>query len=451
MSEIVNIDRLIDEGRWTSFQTMTVGLCALVTILDGFDTQAIAYVAPVLAKSWGLGPSAFGPVFSAGLVGMMVGALGLGPVADRFGRKLAIIVSVALMGVFSLATMAATSVESLIVLRFLTGLGLGGAMPNVIALSAEYTPARWRSTAVGIMFCGFPFGAVLGGLLAAQIIPAYGWEAIFLIGGVAPLLLILLLVPLLPESVRFLAARRGSEEKVGLLIRRAVPDKSFPTTTRFATTQQTVGADRAVARAELFGADRISATLMLWTAFFMNLLMYYFLINWLPLTLQQAGIALSQAILFTALLNAGGIVGTVVLARVIDRSGSFKILWAVLLAAAVAIAAVGYLGSQGGIALAAVVFVAGFCVNGAQNNMNALAAGLYSTPVRATGVGMALGIGRIGSILGPVVGGVLLAAQMPLETLFTIGAIPALFAAAAMWGLTRWRQRGTAAISEPVH
>lgn len=450
-AKIVNVDRLIDEGRWTSFQTLTVGLCAAVVVLDGFDTQAIAYVAPVLAKGWGLTPAAFGPVFAAGLVGMMVGALSLGPLADRRGRKLAILVSVALMGLFSLATMFATSIEALLALRFLTGLGLGGAMPNVIALSAEYTPARWRSTAVGVMFCGFPFGAVLGGLLAAQIIPLYGWESVFLIGGIAPLLLLFVLVPMLPESVRFLVARQAAGNAVERLVKKAAPDARLPENARFQTAQKAEGGNRAAAHAELFGAGRLSGTLMLWVAFFMNLLMYYFLINWLPLTLQQAGIDLSKAILFTALLNAGGIVGTVVLARIIDRLASFRILWLVLLAATGAIAAVGYASQQGGLLLGVAIFIAGFCVNGAQNNMNALAAGLYSTPSRATGVGFALGFGRIGSVLGPVVGGALLAAQMPLQTLFVIGALPALIAALALWGLTRRPQPGGATRPEPVH
>lgn len=450
-AKIVNVDRLIDEGRWTPFQTLTVGLCAAVVVLDGFDTQAIAYVAPVLAKGWGLTPAAFGPVFAAGLVGMMVGALSLGPLADRRGRKLAILVSVALMGLFSLATMFATSIEALLALRFLTGLGLGGAMPNVIALSAEYTPARWRSTAVGVMFCGFPFGAVLGGLLAAQIIPLYGWESVFLIGGIAPLLLLFVLVPMLPESVRFLVARQAAGNAVERLVKKAAPDARLPENARFQTAQKAEGGNRAAAHAELFGAGRLSGTLMLWVAFFMNLLMYYFLINWLPLTLQQAGIDLSKAILFTALLNAGGIVGTVVLARIIDRLASFRILWLVLLAATGAIAAVGYASQQGGLLLGVAIFIAGFCVNGAQNNMNALAAGLYSTPSRATGVGFALGFGRIGSVLGPVVGGALLAAQMPLQTLFVIGALPALIAALALWGLTRRPQSGGATRPEPVH
>jgi MFS transporter, AAHS family, 4-hydroxybenzoate transporter len=450
-TQYTNVDRLIDEGRWSSFQTLTVGLCAAVVVLDGFDTQAIAYVAPVLAKSWGLTPSAFGPVFAAGLVGMMVGALALGPVADRRGRKLAVLVSVGLMGLFSLATMFAPSIEALLALRFLTGLGLGGAMPNVIALSAEYTPARWRSTAVGVMFCGFPFGAVLGGLLAAHIIPRYGWESVFLVGGIAPVLLLLVLVPLLPESVRFLVTRGRSDKAVARLMAKAVPDANLSAHTRFETAKKAESGNSSAVRAELFGPGKTTLTVLLWVAFFMNLLMYYFLINWLPLTLQTAGIDLSNAILFTALLNAGGIVGTIVLARIIDHQASFRILWLVLLTAAAAIMTVGYVSAIGGVPLGIAIFLAGFCVNGAQNNMNALAAGLYSTSVRATGVGFALGFGRIGSILGPVVGGFLLNAHMPLQPLYAIGAIPALIAAAAIWILTRRYQANGSVHAELAH
>lgn len=442
----VNVDRLIDEGKWAPFHTLTVGLCAAVVVLDGFDTQAIAYVAPVLTKMWNLSPAAFAPIFAAHVLGMMVGALAFGLIADRRGRRIAILASVAMMGVFSLATMYAVTAEQMMILRFLTGLGLGGAMPNVIALSSEYTPARWRSTAVGVMFCGFPFGAILGGILSAQIIPLYGWESVFLTGGVAPLLLLLVLIPLLPESVRFLVSRRGTEKIISRLLSKAVPDTNLPEQALFARTERAEGT-RAAAQAELFGPGRISGTLMLWVAFFMNLLMYSFLLNWLPLTLQEAGIELSNAILFTVLLNVGGIAGTIILARVIDRNQSFGILRFVMLGAAVAIAMVGYVGPQGGLPLGAAIFVAGFCINGAQNNLNALAAGFYTTPARATGVGFALGIGRIGSILGPIIGGLLLAAKISLPALFIIGALPALVAAMAIWGLASKHQANNVAQS----
>jgi AAHS family 4-hydroxybenzoate transporter-like MFS transporter len=415
---------------------VTVSLCAAVTLIDGFDTQAIAYVAPVLAKGWGYGAPAFGPVFASGLLGMMVGALGLGPVADRFGRRASIIISVGLMGIFALSTMAASDLQSLIVLRFLTGIGLGGAMPNAISLTAEYTPLRWRSTAVGVMFCGFPLGAVVGGLLAAKLIPAFGWTSIFLIGGLAPLVLVLVLLIWLPESVRHIAAHGGSSETIETLMRRANPDIQLAEHSAIRIDDVPTAAVSEKPISALFGNHRLAATLLLWVIFFMNLLMYYFLINWLPLVLQRAGLPLDQAILFTALLNAGGIIGTIILARVIDKSGSSRILTFALAGAAVMVSAVGYLGAQGGGWLAFAVFFAGFCVNGAQNNLNALAASLYPTSARATGVGFALGMGRVGSIVGPIVGGILLAADMELTQLFMIGAVPALVAAVAVWALT---------------
>lgn len=445
-NQTANIDTLIDRGRWTAFHTLTVSLCAAVTVIDGFDTQAIAFVAPVLIKEWSQSAAAFGPVFSAGLIGMMLGALALGPVADRWGRKIAIVASVALIGAFSIATAYATSVEQLLALRFLTGLGLGGAMPNVIALCAEYTPARWRSTAVGIMFCGFPLGAVAGGLVGAQIIPAFGWQSTFVLGGILPLLLFLVLLFALPESVRFLASRPGREAAVIQLMARVVPDENPSPGMRFMTAQ-VPNDDLSSARAEIFAPGRIASTLMLWTAFFMNLLIFYFLVNWLPLILQQAGIDLSRAILFVALLNAFGIVGTIVLARTIDRVSSFRILVPALVAGALAIFAMGFVGSQGNVALFVSISVAGFCIVGVQNNLNALAAGLYTTQARSTGVGFALAAGRVGSIIGPIVGGLLLAAQMSLTTLFFVGGLPAFIAALALWGLIGKEQAAKAVAS----
>jgi AAHS family 4-hydroxybenzoate transporter-like MFS transporter len=388
----------IDGAPFSRSQKRIVLLCALVAMLDGFDTQAIAFVAPVVAAAWGLPVSAFGAVFGAGLAGLMVGALAFGPAADRYGRRRVIIATTALFGSLTLLTALAQSLPMLLVLRFLTGLGLGGAMPNIIALTAECAPARLRATTVSIMFCGFPLGAVLGGMLAAKMIPAFGWESTFWLGGALPLLLLPALIAWLPESKRFLAERDGGKVTV----------------------------------AKLFGAGRTSVTLLLWLVFFMNLLLLYFLVNWLPSLLRQAGVPLDKAILSTALLNLGGIVGAITFARLIDGAGAYRVLPAAYSAAALATVAIGHATNAGFATLMALVFVAGFCVIGAQISINALAANLYATEVRATGVGWALGIGRAGSIVGPVVGGFLVATGLALGPLFTIAAAPAAVAALAV-------------------
>lgn len=203
----LDVATAIDRAPFSNAQRRIVFLCGLIAMLDGFDTQAIAFVAPVIASKWGLPVSAFGAVFGAGLAGLMLGALVFGPAADRYGRRRVTIATTALFGAFTLMTAWSDSLTTLLVLRFLTGLGLGGAMPNIIALTAEYSPARSRATMVSLMFCGFPLGAVLGGFLAARMIPALGWESTFLLGGALPLVLLPVLVAWLPESIRLLAAR----------------------------------------------------------------------------------------------------------------------------------------------------------------------------------------------------------------------------------------------------
>jgi MFS transporter, AAHS family, 4-hydroxybenzoate transporter len=427
----IEVDSIIDNGKWTSFQTATVLICGVVTLVDGFDAQSIGFVAPVLAKEWGATPASFGPVFSASLVGMMTGALSLGPVADRFGRKLAAILAVAFMGVFTLATMTCTSIESLLVIRFLTGVGLGGALPNCVALSGEYAPARWRATAIGAMFCGFPLGAMLGGLLAARIIPAFGWKSVFLVGGIIPLILIPVLAILLPESIRYLVARRKQPARILTLLRKIEPSVQATESSNFTIRETTSG---GVAISELFSHGRLLGTLLLWVSFFANLLLYYFLINWLPLLLQQAGLSLSNAILLTALLNFGGILGTIVFARSLDRTGNSRILVWAFVGCTVFTIVLGYAGANIPVLIGA-VFIVGFCANGALNNLSAVAANLYPTNIRATGIGWGLGFGRVGSIAGPMIGSWLLLAKVDLAHLFSIIALPSLFAALAMFVL----------------
>lgn len=427
----IEVDSIIDNGKWTSFQTATVLICGVVTLVDGFDAQSIGFVAPVLAKEWGATPAAFGPVFSASLVGMMTGALSLGPVADRFGRKLAAILAVAFMGVFTLATMTCTSIESLLVIRFLTGVGLGGALPNCVALSGEYAPARWRATAIGAMFCGFPLGAMLGGLLAARIIPAFGWKSVFLVGGIIPLILIPVLAILLPESIRYLVARRKQPARILTLLRKIEPNVQATESSNFTIRETT---SDGVAISELFSHGRLLGTLLLWVSFFANLLLYYFLINWPPLLLQQAGLSLSNAILLTALLNFGGILGTIVFARSLDRTGNSRILVWAFVGCTVFTIVLGYAGANIPV-LIGTVFIVGFCANGALNNLSAVAANLYPTNIRATGIGWGLGFGRVGSIAGPMIGSWLLLAKVELAHLFSIIALPSLFAAVAMFVL----------------
>jgi MFS transporter, AAHS family, 4-hydroxybenzoate transporter len=429
----IDIVEFIDRQPIGGFQIKLLLMCAAVLFLDGFDTQAIGYVAPALAKEWGLTTrGALGPVFSAGLFGLMIGALVFGPLADRVGRKKIIIFSTVAFGLGALATVLAHDITTLLVIRFLTGLGLGGAMPNTVAMTSEYSPHRRRATMVMIMFCGFSIGAALGGLLAADLIPRYGWRSVFLVGGIAPLIMAPILLWRLPESVRFLVASGHPSGRVAELLKLISPSTVFAPGAQFLVQESRLD---GVPVLHLFREHRTAVTLLLWVVFFMSLLDIYFLANWLPTVLNDLGASVSTAVLIGSMLQVGGVVGTFALGSVIDRF-SFKALALVYLGAVFAVGAIGQLG-HAAIPVSMAIFAAGFCVVGGQIAANALTAGYYPTSVRATGVGWALGIGRVGSIIGPLVAGILIDRKWSTGALFMAAAAAAACAALASLLLSR--------------
>jgi MFS transporter, AAHS family, 4-hydroxybenzoate transporter len=426
----VDVVAFIDAQPVGAFQVRLLLACATVLLLDGFDTTAIGYVAPVLAKEWNLGRGALGPVFSAGLFGLMIGALLLGPLADRIGRKKIIVLSTLAFGLGSLTTAFVDDVPTLLAVRFVTGLGLGGAMPNTIALTSEFAPQRRRATMVMVMFVGFSIGAAAGGFFAAALIPQFGWRSVFVAGGVAPLLLAPMLAWRLPESVRFLALSGGADARVAELLARVNAKAAFAASTRFAVGEPAL---KGMPVRHLFTGGRAFATLLLWVVFFMSLLDLYFLSNWLPTVLNDLGASVAAAAVISAMLQIGGVVGTFVLGSIIDRF-SFRALALVYFIGVFAVGAIGQLGHSATL-VAIAIFVAGFCIVGGQIAANALAAGFYPTSVRSTGVGWALGIGRVGSIVGPSVGGVLLSLKWSAGEVFVTAATAAFCAALAAFAL----------------
>jgi AAHS family 4-hydroxybenzoate transporter-like MFS transporter len=426
MQTRVNVRACIDERPFGRYQLLVTGLCALIVFLDGFDTQAIGYVAPAIIKEFGVSRAALSPVFSASLIGLMLGALIGGPVSDRFGRRPVLLGGMVFFGIMSLLTVMAGSIESLLVLRLLTGLGLGCVMPNAIALTSEYAPARVRSTAVMVMFCGFSLGAALGGLAAAVLIKDFGWQSVFVAGGVLPLVAAGAVWLWLPESVRFLVLNGGDKHRIAAIMQKIDP--------AFAGKGVLFQADEHKETKfpvkQLFADKRALLTGLLWVVFFMSLMDLYFLSNWLPTVINDAGIPVGSAALITAMLQVGGTVGTLVLGRVFDKVSPFLALSVIYFLAAAFIVAIGVAGTSVG-ALVATIFGAGFCVIGGQIGANALAAKSYPTSIRATGVGWSLGIGRIGSVLGPVIGGMLLSMHWDMRQLFLVGAIPVFVAGIA--------------------
>ncbi|MBR0687479.1 MFS transporter [Bradyrhizobium manausense] len=432
-ANIVDVTEVIEEARFGRLQLLILVLCAWIALLDGFDTQAIAYVAPVIAEQWGIAMAGFGPIFGAGLAGLAVGAFVLSPAADRFGRKSVILLSVLLFGIFALVTARATTLNELLVFRFLTGLGLGGAMPNIVALTSEYAPKRMRALLIAIMFCGFPLGSTIGGLISAPLIGAFGWQAVFVVGGVLPLLTLIVLFVWLPESIRYLLTRDVADQRIAKLLARLDPGISATAPTRYVAHGSQASGFPVT---KLLAGGRASMTVLLWIAFFMNLLVMYFLVNWMPSLLKASGLPLNIAILSTAVLNAGGVVGAIVLGRFVDRLDPYLVLGGAYSASALFIAGIAF-GSANVWTLMISTFLAGFGVVGAQIGMNALAAGLYPTEIRSTGVGWALGVGRIGSIIGPVAGGVLLGFGWTAQSVVLTAAAPALLAGLAVIALRR--------------
>lgn len=428
----VNVPEIIDEQKVGAFQIRILILCALAAMLDGFAAQMIGYIAPSLAHDMHLAPGVLSRVFAVSLIGLMLGALFFGPIADRFGRRQVIVTCTFLFGLFTLATAFAHSVNSLIALRFLAGLGFGGVMPNTIALTAEYSPQRRRGTMITIMFCGFPIGATIVGFAAVPILPAYGWRGVFVLAGVMPLLLVPVLALLLPESIRHLVIHGKENSRIRDLLARVNPALVFPSDSNFVVHEERAAGLPVL---HLFRQGRALATILIWIAFFVSLLDIYLLSSWLPTVFHNAGITLSLAVVATAVFQGGGVVASLILGIFIDRFGAFRTVAIIYFLGAVSVALLGHSHSIGFILLAA--FFAGAGIVGGQTGTNVLAAMLYPTYIRSTGVGWGLGIGRIGSILGPIFGGIMLSMHLPLTTIFLVAAVSAFIGGAAIYLMGR--------------
>ena len=359
---------------------------------------------------------------------MTIGAMALPPVSDRLGRRRMIIVSVIVFGIFSLATIWVHSLPMLAVARLLTGLGVGAAVPCMIPLLAEYSPARLSSRIITIVSCSWPLGAVLGGAISAYMLPIFGWRSIFILGGILPLALALGLGLFLPESIRFLVARHEDSKRIIRILRRMWPEIAFPEQGVFVRAESP--SDGAPLN-HLFAGRRGAMTLLLWASFFMNFLVIFFIFNWMPPLLQQASLPMHRAIVAAIMFNLGGIAGCLSLGILMARFGQFVVVATAYACGAASVMAIGLSGLSAAI-LPSAVFIAGFCLVGGQACGNVFAANLYPLAIRATAVGWAYGVGRIGSIVGPVVGGIMFKFGWKMNALFTIAAIPLLCAAAAI-------------------
>lgn len=423
MTTKFDISDFIDQRPLGSYQFRILATCFIIMLLDGFDMQVIGLALPALARDWGLSPKDFGLALTAGPVGMVIGAAFLGPLADRYGRRWPVIGAVTVFGFFTVLTAFVQTPAALALMRFMTGLGLGGVIPNIVALSAEYIPERHRGTFSALTYTGVPLGALASGLFGAWLIPLYGWKTVFYIGGLAPLAIAVYALFALPESIRFIASRAGRNEEAAAVIRKIAPDVQLPQPIQFMI-HETVQKKTGIAA--LFGPGRTLPTVFLTLVFVANTFGVYFFMSWLPVLMKQSGLSLKFALLSTVLLNGGGALGTATLGHLIDRFGVFKVMAGSYFIGGIAIIAVGLGG--GPAVLIPAIFISGTCMMGAQCAMYAAVAIVYPTAIRATGVGTTMGWGRMGSIIGPVVGTVFVALQWPIAMDFFVASLP-IFAA----------------------
>jgi AAHS family 4-hydroxybenzoate transporter-like MFS transporter len=431
---VFDVQAFLDARPMSAGQRLLLGLCFAVLMVDGAQTSAIAFVAPALTSDLAISRLALGPVLSVALVGLALGALLAGPLADRVGRKRVLVASVVLFSVWSLASATTHGLVSLVVYRFFTGLGVGAAMPNSTTLAAEFVPAKRRALLLNIMFCGFPSGASLGGFVAAWLIPHYGWRSVFVVGGVLPILLAIALT-MLPESVAFMTVRRWPMQKIKAALcwvagRDAEAIAEIEGADSFIVNDPSVNRTQSPLRV-ILGAKFLTGTLMLWLAYFMGLLLYFLLTSWMPILIRDAGYSVSRAASVTALFPLGGGAGALICGWFMDRTNATRVVSASYLVTAVLLLVLARSTTSMG-PLMAMTFLAGVAMNGAQTSMPVLAATFYPTQGRASGVAWMLGIGRLGGVVGALAGGVLLQAGFNIVSIISGLAIAALIAGAAL-------------------
>lgn len=423
--EKVNINETIDNAKFSLFHWKVLVWCLLIIIFDGYDLVIYGVALPLLMQQWSLTAVQAGLLASAALFGMMFGAMIFGTLSDRLGRKKTIMICVTLFSGFTFLGAFATSPVEFAILRFIAGLGIGGVMPNVVALMTEYAPKKIRSTLVAIMFSGYAIGGMTSALLGAWLVKDMGWQIMFLIAGI-PLLMLPIIWKFLPESLAFLI-KSGKEEQAKQIINKLLPTRDIHQNTQLVFNENIH--HEAPVKA-LFQDGRAFSTFMFWIAFFMCLLMVYALGSWLPKLMLQAGYSLGASMLFLFALNIGGMVGAIGGGALADRFHLKPVITSMFVIGAAALILLGFNSPQ--IVLYSLIALAGAATIGSQILLYTFVAQFYPTTVRSTGMGWASGIGRIGAIIGPVLTGALLTFELPHQMNFLAIAIPGVIAAFAI-------------------
>jgi len=424
LDSTLNVRDFINNRPLSRNQWVLVLLCFFIVAVDGMDVAIMGFIAPSILSEWNISRPAFGIVMGAAPIGLALGAVLAGSSSDWWGRRKVLLCSVLGFGICTLLTTLAHNTTEMAVLRLLTGLGLGAAMPNATTLLSEYVPERRRAFLVAAMFTGFNLGSAMVGFAAAALIPAYGWQSVLTLGGALPLLLLPLLFFFLPESARYMVVRGYAAREIGKVLSK-VSQARLEKVQTYATGEAAVQAKQPIA--VLFHAGYRLKTVTLWVTYFMGLLVIYLTTGWLPTMMKDAGMSIDRAANVTAMFQLGGTVGALVVGWLMDRLDPNRVIAVAYMLGAVALAVMGFSGLMSPSIVALVVAV-GFCLSGAQTGLNGFAPGCYPTMARATGVSWMLGIGRLGSILGSSIGGLLLSQGWGFEGIFCALAVPAVLA-----------------------
>ncbi len=433
-SRRVSVTELFDEIRFTPYQTGICFLCFCVVLFDGFDSTIIGVTLPKIADFLHSSPMALGLAVAAGQVGPMFGAIVLGTLADRWGRKWMLFISVIIFGLFNLLTTLVTSVEQLALLRFLGGIGLGGALPGALAFGREYAPSRMRATLTSAMWAGMPFGAAIGGLSASYLIPRYGWQSLFILGGVAPVVIGLLVMLFLPESLEFLVRHGRDAVRIRKIVSRVSPTLANDEEVQFFADEEQLSG-RSVKR--LFSEGRAFTTVLLWVLFFLSFYLIWIMMGWSPTLLRKSGASAQQYSLAFAFMLLGTTVATLAIGRLMDQFNPFRMLKFVFVFAFISMVLFGFFASSPFIVIAVVSTVTGIFVFGGNSGVVALTTLSYPVDIRGSGIGWAYAFGKFGSLVAAAGGGLLISLNWSVSQICFVNAVPALLAMLAITILQR--------------
>lgn len=423
----INVRALLDSRGVSGYQRAVIALCFLIVLMDGFDVVIMGFVGPALKETWQWTNDDLAPVLSAALVGLTLGALAAGPLGDRFGRRKVLCTSVMLFGLFTLLVATATDIWQFIVYRFIAGFAMGGVMPMAATMATEYSPVSRRSFLVTVVFAGFTVGAAGGGFLAAWMVPNFGWESVFVLGGVAPILLSVIMGLFMPESLAFLVHKGENQARIRRIVERCAPGVSKPDTVFVVPAPPKVESTETPIKIVLNKHYRMGS-MLLWSGYFVHLFLVYLLGSWMPTMIKESGMSLQQSAIISAMFQLGGPLGSVTLGWFMDRQEPHRVLSVAYIAGAVALVVLSNVGGHYALmCLAAFLIGAGF--NGGGTGMNALSSNFFPLPARATGNSWMHGIGRIGAIISAFAGAWMLNAGWSFSTIALALTVPALLIA----------------------